>query len=604
MYSYFSDRNKNNETLFSKRGSSSVPVDSLEPQAMALFVTSPEPASIAVGGDSPITDEEGEVVNPGIGAAHTELGSPPPTSPTRLPQAKYGGVKSPPVSTPPPKPFYKQINTPVLEPQGTATAAPPTAEPGQAPRLDPWAESRAMATMASNAVTVSEANFQRMMEFWQKVTEKQEQRIEELMKELKERSGEDVKKYSAKNLPSIDIKDVKKPDEYDGDEKGFNIWYARFKSLLVNRHAPWKEVFDTIEKFQGTAINNQDGAHTEFKTKLPANSPVAEDPEAYATQLLAYMSSYSKGALHARVLKTQGGQIFEMFRDVVHKGKNRNKNRLLALKAAVLSPPRASNAGELEKILVDWEFQINLNKEYEDSYTITEDTKITILLNIMPKEYIKDMRDVYNRGECMNDFHKFRQRLLDEIADRRQDMEGVKGLKNIGALSEENSGESKGQEEEYGEVDVWVESMQCWVNGMAPLGALAHKRAAGDDAGDGNRDDKKRRDECYNCGETGHRAFECTKPKVEKGTAKGKGKKGGGKGGKGGKGTRMPGPCWTCGGPHLAHECPTAGKGGKGFPVPAAWSSWRPPTFAGPSPQQWRQWMLRKGADKGKGKGK
>ena len=75
-------------------------------------------------------------------------------------------------------------------------------------------------------------------------------------------------------------------------------------------------------------------------------------------------------------------------------------------------------------------------------------------------------------------------------------MEGVKGLKSIGALSKEHSGESKGQEEEYGEVDVWAESMQCWVNGMAPLGALAHKRPAGDDAGDGSRDDKKRLDEC------------------------------------------------------------------------------------------------------------
>ena len=144
--------------------------------------------------------------------------------------------------------------------------------------------------------------------------------------------------------------------------------------------------------------------------------------------------------------------------------------------------------------------------------------------------------------------------------------------------------------------------MQCWMSGMAPLGVLAHKRPAGDDAGDGNRDDKKRREECYNCGEPGHRAFECTKPKVEKG--KGKGKKGDGKGGKGGKGQRMPGPCYTCGGPHLARECPTAGKGGKGFPVSAAWSSWRPPAFPGPSPQQWRQWMPRKGADKGKGKGK
>ena len=125
---------------------------------MALFVKSPEPASIAVGGGSPITDEEGEVVNPGIGAAHTELGSPPPTSPTRLPQAKYGGVKSPPISTPPPKPLFKQISTPVVTPalglQGIAADAPPTAEPGQAPRLDPWAESRAAAATASIAATV------------------------------------------------------------------------------------------------------------------------------------------------------------------------------------------------------------------------------------------------------------------------------------------------------------------------------------------------------------------------------------------------------------------------------------------------------------------
>ena len=166
-----------------------------------------------------------------------------------------------------------------------------------------------------------------MIDFWQDAANRQEQRIQELLKELvavKEKSGEDVKKPSAKILPSIDIKDVKKPDEFDGDEKGFNLWYARFKGLLVNRHASWKDVFDAIEKFQGKAIDNRDGEHTEFKQKLPADSPVAEDPEVYAMQLLAYMSSYSKGALHAIVLKTQSGQIFEMFRDVIHKGKNRN----------------------------------------------------------------------------------------------------------------------------------------------------------------------------------------------------------------------------------------------------------------------------------------
>ena len=95
-------------------------------------------------------------------------------------------------------------------------------------------------------------------------------------------------------------------------------------------------MFDAAEKFPGMKIDNRDGKYEEFTQQLPADSPVAEDPEVYAVQLLAYMGSYSKRALHARVLKTQRTQMFEMFRDVVHKGKNRSKNRLLARNAAAL----------------------------------------------------------------------------------------------------------------------------------------------------------------------------------------------------------------------------------------------------------------------------
>ena len=67
----------------------------------------------------------------------------------------------------------------------------------------------------------------------------------------------------------------------------------------------------------------------------------------------------------------------------------------------------------------------------------------------MPEEYIKDMRDVCNRGECKDDVHAFRKIHLDEIADRKQDMEGAKSLKNMGALNEEHNGEPRSQEEEY-----------------------------------------------------------------------------------------------------------------------------------------------------------
>ena len=80
-------------------------------------------------------------------------------------------------------------------------------------------------------------------------------------------------------------------------------------------------------------------------------------------------------------------------------------------------------------------------REYEDSYVMTEDTKMTILLIVIPKEFLKDMREVYNKGKCVNNYNAFLQRLYDEIADRKQDAEGNKGLKGIMAVIPDNGAE-------------------------------------------------------------------------------------------------------------------------------------------------------------------
>ena len=86
--------------------------------------------------------------------------------------------------------------------------------------------------------TISADNFKLMMDYWRVQADKQEERITKLLEKLAEKDKEkDKNPDTPKKLPSIDIKDVKKPDEYDGDEKQFFLWYPRFKNLLSNRHA-------------------------------------------------------------------------------------------------------------------------------------------------------------------------------------------------------------------------------------------------------------------------------------------------------------------------------------------------------------------------------
>ena len=40
-------------------------------------------------------------------------------------------------------------------------------------------------------------------------------------------------------LKPIDIKDVKKPEEYSGEPKKFQVWYDRLQDLMINRHESW-----------------------------------------------------------------------------------------------------------------------------------------------------------------------------------------------------------------------------------------------------------------------------------------------------------------------------------------------------------------------------
>ena len=160
----------------------------------------------------------------------------------------------------------------------------------------------------------------------------------------------------------------------------------------------------------------------------------------------------------------------------------------------------------------------------------------------------------------------FEQELYDRMAQKKMDEDNKKGIHAV-----TSSGKVEPQTDDKQEyTEIWSEEWGCYLCG------LAVKRGREEEMEE-DASEKKQKVE--------------PPGSEEDGKGKGKGK----------RGPRPVGPCWSCGGAHFQRDCPKgAGKG----PTTAAWSSWRPGSFPGPSPQQWRGWFPSfKGKGKGKGKG-
>ena len=136
----------------------------------------------------------------------------------------------------------------------------------------------------------------------------------------KEEGGED---YNSKKLKPIDIKDIKKPSEYDGKVEDFVIWYERLKDLMTNRHASWTPVLKAIEDKKGERI-------TDVKEEIFGilDGHIEEQWETYLQQLQSYLRTYTKGSMFNRINKTRKEDIAEAFRDIIQKGRSHNKKKL------------------------------------------------------------------------------------------------------------------------------------------------------------------------------------------------------------------------------------------------------------------------------------
>ena len=190
-------------------------------------------------------------------------------------------------------------------------------------------------------------------------------------------------------LKPIDIKDIERPDKYDKLAAKFNNWFDKFKDLLTSRNGNWEKLLGMIENRGKGTIKSQE----EFINRLDDATckSIREQSDTYAQHSKSYLRTYTYRELHSRVTQTDYDEVMELMREVIYRGRNQNPNRLIDLKEQVLSPPQANKASEPRQDADGMETHTRkMIVEEDPKYKMDDETMQTILLKIMPPEYVKD----------------------------------------------------------------------------------------------------------------------------------------------------------------------------------------------------------------------
>lgn len=312
-----------------------------------------------------------------------------------------------------------------------------------------------------------------------------------------------------------DVKGIGKPGNFDGKAERFDEWKAKLIAYL-RLSTPGCQEWIEWAKDKNELIDEDD-----VKNEYLGDYQKVLD---FGVKIYSVLLALTEGDAFRIVHSVQSGNGLEAIRVLWRRYEPKTPGTKRAVLKAILAMPTAKKPEEVEKILLHSE---GLMRKYEcmSNYTLPDDLKVNILLEICPKDF-REHLEVATKDK---DYKEVRDEVYSYI-ERKRELFG----NQLKAMEVDNA-ELKAKERENENMNNWGGDMYAWDDNFGPIDdELNYWNHKGGKKGYNNSWNSKGK------GKNGYQGGGAYKGKGEgehEGASKGKGEGGGG----------FQGSCHWCG---------------------------------------------------------
>ena len=344
----------------------------------------------------------------------------------------------------------------------------------------------------------------------------------------------------------MEFKVIQNLKSVTGDKSGFRQWHQKFMSAIG-------QVNTDYEKLMQIVVREVDLGKDLAVVLEQGSSTAPQLWQELTKDVYKILIDKADGEAYDKIKMVPSGDgmraygvLYRWFTDVSGLGLVEQSRRLM-------HPEPVKREEELSEAVEAWMDKLRRLEAHGDKYKLPAVYKLTALKAMLTGKAL-EYAELWEADLDKVDEEKAYDELLNKVREygRKKKLDSSARTAVQQGSDPMDVGQVRGDEQ--GQSWDYSNELVTWETAIA---ALSKGKGKG----------KGFRGSCFNCGETGHPARECPKPRAEKGDGKGKGT---------GKG--FQGLCFNCGEfGHPARECPKSGRA-KGSPL---WSWWPNPGKGG-----------------------